>query len=494
MKKTILGVICFLLLFSISMKADAAETKNISIYLIAGQSNAAGFTYYDAEVLSKLDQRYVNGFENVYYAGAAAAPEGSNMYLSRVELQAAKAGLGWELGKRIGPELGMAAALSEYHNSNTGTYAGIIKYAVGGTCLLNTLTGQNEAGGNWVPPSYEKTLTQGVTSKTGALYDNFLREVEMQLEAYRNKGFNPVIKGMYWMQGESDTNSDTNEYAKAFQYFAKDIRTDLTKITGQNLMRMPIVVGLISKTFYSAEAGQVAINEKFIAMQKTLPNLVKDCYVIETSEFALNDENNILGSDRYHWNYLDMIEIGKLAANKLRKECLHVFNCEVEAKAYQKSAGTCTKRAVYYKSCDCGAKSPSETFTGSLASHKFGSYTVTREATAKQEGLKRHTCLLCKYTEMVSMPKKEAQYEVNGVLPDVQEPGEDMEEQIQDTSISDNTTGISVTTTKKSTMSTGMLIILVFAGNFAIIFLGSAGLLLYERKKSKKINKSEGGA
>ncbi len=43
----------------------------------------------------------------------------------------------------------------------------------------------------------------------------------------------------------------------------------------------------------------------------------------------------------------------------------HRFTAEIEAEAYLHTAGTCTKEALYYKSCEyCGEASPSETFTG----------------------------------------------------------------------------------------------------------------------------------
>ena len=51
----------------------------------------------------------------------------------------------------------------------------------------------------------------------------------------------------------------------------------------------------------------------------------------------------------------------------------HVYDKEVEEEKYLKSAATCMSPAVYYKSCDCGAKG-TETFTsGNVLAH---SYTV----------------------------------------------------------------------------------------------------------------------
>lgn len=50
----------------------------------------------------------------------------------------------------------------------------------------------------------------------------------------------------------------------------------------------------------------------------------------------------------------------------------HIFDQEVAAEKYLKSAATCTEAAVCYKSCKCGEASTTETFTyGEALGHKF---------------------------------------------------------------------------------------------------------------------------
>ncbi len=300
-----------------AVKAEES-LADIDIYLIAGQSNAAGCSTYSASGLEALDTRYVNGFSNVLYAGSA---DGGNTSQS---IQPVKAGLGM-YDFYIGPELGMASALSETCNATTGKYAGIIKFALGGTSLVHHVVEDLTLDEpDWVSPSYEATLTKGVTDYTGALYDGFLAEVATQLEAYRKAGYNPTIQGLYWMQGEEDRYYP-DKYPEAFQYFASDIRNDLTELTGQDLKSMPIVLGLISRTACSATAGSASTNQAFIAMQKTLPALVKNVYLNDSSEFDMNelDENgnNVsISSDKEysaHWKWEDVVTIGKMAGNNL---------------------------------------------------------------------------------------------------------------------------------------------------------------------------------
>ena len=286
---------------------DAVFTKRvIDIYLVAGQSNAAGWTKYDANGASQMitqNAKYQDGFPHIYYGGTGNENPG-------VSMQKVTMGLGAFSGSSIGPELGMAEALSEYYNEDTGKYAGIIKYAQGGTALVYDQV--SSGGKTWASPSYIATRDESAnTENTGVLYQNFLAEVEREIQAYRNVGVTPVIKGLYWMQGESDLGRE-EEYAQAFQYFASDVRSDLSKIDGleeQKLEQMPIMVGLISET-YGAYTMK-ATNRSFINMQKTFPTTIEYCFIVDNSQFAINDENGAVGSDRSHWNWQDMLTIGQ---------------------------------------------------------------------------------------------------------------------------------------------------------------------------------------
>ncbi len=301
---------------------DIEERKEIDIYLIAGQSNAAGYTVYDSDKLQAMDERYVNGFSNIYYTGAVAAVRDIDSTLREFSIQNVKAGLGiYE--NRIGPELGLAEELSSVYNEETGAYAGFIKYAVGGSSLL-TDSGKE----TWASPSYKAGLTlEADDTGTGALYESFLKEVENGLEAYREAGFYPVIKGIYWMQGEADR-YNVSEYIKAFPALMSDMRNDLTERTGQNLKKMPVIVGEISRTFDGWTGTTWNANNEFIAMQRLLPSLVSYCTVVESSVFDItacdpedtaNTTGIILGSDSYHWNQADQIAIGQLVGQALKE-------------------------------------------------------------------------------------------------------------------------------------------------------------------------------
>ncbi|MBQ8849126.1 MAG: hypothetical protein IJ011_02190 [Clostridia bacterium] len=328
-------VVCMMTaLIPLNILASDTE-KTIDLYLIAGQSNAAGTTKVtDASAAYLWAPELRDGYSNVHYAGNSRS-NSSGTRDRDLPWQKAALGLGISSSAYMGPEAGMAEALSAYYNEETGRNAGIIKYAFGGSSLLNDTTGSTHSDGNWVSPSYEATLSADavVDGVTGKLYENFLAQVEKnisELEAYG--GYTKVnICGLYWMQGCANRSNPT-EYQTAFTYFATDIRNDLSALmkeyTGTSddcgASEMPIVVGTLSQTQNLNATTAEETNKTFIEMQKSLATTVENCYVVDNSHFAISAVNFtdttapiVLGSDRWHWNQADMLEIGENVGNEL---------------------------------------------------------------------------------------------------------------------------------------------------------------------------------
>ena len=78
---------------------------------------------------------------------------------------------------------------------------------------------------------------------------------------------------------------------------------------------MPIVVGTISQTQNLTSESVENVNKAFIAKQKSFANTIKNCYVVDNSAYAITKWENgsqvVVGSDQWHWNQRDMLEIGK---------------------------------------------------------------------------------------------------------------------------------------------------------------------------------------
>lgn len=312
--------------------------KMIDVYIIAGQSNAAGATHIattDLNVMTKLEAKnatYISGYSNVLYSGTVQT--------NTVSLTNTKANI--HGNGKMGPEIGMAESLSTYYNADSGNVAALVKYGYGGTSLLDKEYTNSEERGNWVSPSYEEEIIAEAGSVrygelTGKLYDNLVAQVRTSLEECREAGYHPVIRGMYWMQGEADRTSkeaELAEYERAFIYFASDIRKDLVELTGEErLNNMPIIIGEISETYASATESSVKQNTAFIALQNSLAESVDNCYIAANSEYAINElVTNDSGesvsqkvedcADTAHWNWLDCLSIGNDVGNIIKKNIL----------------------------------------------------------------------------------------------------------------------------------------------------------------------------
>lgn len=325
--------------------------KTMDIYLIAGQSNAVGYSKIvnDAglmnpfiEELSEKDKRVTEGFTNVLYAGDSQSGSGIT-YHNKKEWQPLTLGMGKD-SNRIGVEIGMALALSDSYTETNAM--GIIKLGHGGTNLLDVLQGENFPEGNWAPPSYLETV-ENAGEKSGGLYREFVDFVAEQYQAAKDLGYIPNVKGFFWMQGEADVwlNSDFDEtvnkykgigvvkvhntYRDVFKMFMEDLRKDLSERLSSDLSEMPVFIGELSRSF--AGAGNASANgtlSQFIKMQNKLPNVIPNAYIIKSSFYDMNvkdgqtGENVVVGSDMYHWNCHDITAIGQLIGESIKQNVL----------------------------------------------------------------------------------------------------------------------------------------------------------------------------
>ncbi len=305
---------------------ETEPTKSIDLYIIAGQSNAAGYTKVDIDVLASLWENYRLGSKNVLYRGSAEftnnvnTPEVSTGVNYIKYWTTARVGLG-KSSAHMGAEVGMAAKLSsEYYQGDK--VCGIIKYAHGGTSIFNNTSGENAANGNWVSPSYASIKgwsyaesTSESKNLTGNLYRNLLSEVKDSVEILERSGYNDInIKGVFWMQGESDR-GNPSEYEIALKYFINDLRDDLGEIMGEDLTDLAFMIGEISRTSGSAKESSIATNEAFIAKQREIAREMNNVYVIASGQYEINwlvDGENKNGQDSWHWTTEHMFRIGEL--------------------------------------------------------------------------------------------------------------------------------------------------------------------------------------
>lgn len=252
----------------------SAQENTIDVWLIGGQSNAVG--YAQGLPQTNDDPRFSEGFDNVLFWGEYESDISSVLPSDFVPV---KAGYGKAYStndRRSGAELGIASSLGD-----SGTMNAVIKYAWGATFLYpDTTNAASTRYGTWTPPSYREDHGVG-GGKIGILYDNFLEVVAEGLDKLEKKGYTPVIRGMWWMQGEAEANNKT--YADAYYALLTDLigdlRSDLTQTTGQDCSSMPFVIGKIYRNpAYSAMSQIETIRAAQDRAAQTLANVATvDC-------------------------------------------------------------------------------------------------------------------------------------------------------------------------------------------------------------------------
>jgi hypothetical protein len=296
----------------VKTSVSASTSQTVDMYLIAGQSNAAGYSDKGS-----LDQT----FTNVGYAGEVdkqlnnAGAGVSNVASYSEYLWKTTAGLG-RTSNHIGPEYGIAKQLNAKYTGSTKAF--IFKTASGGTALRDSSTSGNAKFGNWYPRSkWVSGYTPDPTSNdpTGVMYYNFIENFKIVYQNLVANGYTPVVKGMAWMQGEDDLGYDS-EYKVLLKAFITDIRTDLRRITGDtDLATMPFVIGKIATSFGQYNHRYVP---SFNAIQQEVADEMDGVETIETSDLIIvNQDGTINGTDLYHFNTADAVTLGQRFGDKL---------------------------------------------------------------------------------------------------------------------------------------------------------------------------------
>ena len=220
---------------------EISESENIiNVYLIAGQSNAVGYGMDTGKVIANSDHRFTEGFENVLYYGSQERWNGSypNKNFAPVKL-----GMG-VAHDRSGAEIGIASALADNGEMNA-----IIKCAVGATHLYpDTQYEVSIKQGTWTSPSYieNNNVDLSENEMIGYMYSRFEQTVNDGLRLLIEDGYTPVIKGVWWMQGEAEmfTLEMASEYRELYKTLILDMRNTLSEITGYDCSEVPFICGL----------------------------------------------------------------------------------------------------------------------------------------------------------------------------------------------------------------------------------------------------------
>ena len=200
---------CALLLFLAgTLSAQIQSGLVYDVYFLAGQSNAAG-RGDAAELPSIGDGSFANPQTDVqfYYRSTLTDNAGNiNTALTEDTFLPLQAGTGHGFNNpashpvEFGPELSLGRTLADAFPSRN---IAIIKYAHGGSNLHT----QWAAG--------------------GIRYNDFISVVDDSLADITNAGASFNLKGLGWVQGESDVGSRPNDYEDNLTDFVSRVRTDV---------------------------------------------------------------------------------------------------------------------------------------------------------------------------------------------------------------------------------------------------------------------------
>lgn len=266
-----------------TLVAGSASADEIDVYLIGGQSNAAGRGMIsnvtaDPGNIGSTAAELTNSDVRFYYSSTVGDNAGATPNTwTTLEPAAQFAG-------NFGPEIGLGNRLAEI---NPGRNIALIKHARGGSSLV----------GDWNP-----------TGTGGEHWNLFTQTVDAAIQALIDDGHTPVIRGMAWQQGEADAGSSTAgpAYGSNLNQFIGAVRTEF------NAPEMQFVYGTILQTDskpykLDVRAGQEAVDEDS-------GNLLS----VSGANLVLADDlTTNFNSQAIHLDYIGQLEIGKRFADEL---------------------------------------------------------------------------------------------------------------------------------------------------------------------------------
>lgn len=276
--------------FVIEDNLPDGEGRAATVILLGGQSNASGCSrdeYLQKSVSAEKYEEYKNGYDNVYINYFCTGTNESKGFVKCGAMQG-------EGGGFFGPELGLAEKL---HESHPDEQFFIIKYAWGGSNLFE----------QWLSPSS--------IGRTGEMYKSFVCFVEQSMEYLIGKNYNVKIKGMCWMQGESDSFSVKNatDYKRHLGNFISDIRKRFTPYAaGEGIAFVDALIADNPAFWIYCDR----VNESKMAVAEDSP---MNLFVDTLSAGLTCSEEPEDQPDLAHYDSLSEIKLGNLFAEELIK-------------------------------------------------------------------------------------------------------------------------------------------------------------------------------
>ncbi len=304
--------------------------KKVDVFVMSGQSNMEGSTMYVHPNGTPLLKNYLEqeredvnaeavletGFDNVltsYYGfyypnkwGQAHCnsidQSSKEAKLATPQFQPTKVGMGvgdTYQGKKdifFGPELGIASVLSEYATEENPVH--LIKCAFSGSGF------HKNDGPNWLDRSEDpdKSLFKLLKDYTHNALDKIIED-----------GYEPVLRGFVWHQGESDSGSNT--YATEMKQLIADFKAEFVEYA---VDEDPDQIAFLDCTIYDGSKRTYGANPQVNAQKLSIANESEDDLNF-CIDGGWNSENGLkleIGDDAkggfntYHYNTSDAFRMG----------------------------------------------------------------------------------------------------------------------------------------------------------------------------------------
>ena len=352
MKLSKFSVLCvaFMSVPLTSCGGQKEEDNTVDVFVLSGQSNMEGSTYYDngndwlRKAFTRLElditpfedeegkvSKNAPGIENVltsYYGfyphnPGTPTPRASN---KSNPIQGQFLPTNVAMGNQehyMGPEIGLSYVLQDYASSNRPIY--LIKCAFSGSGFKpNT---NNNKGYNWVTDKTDSNYDE-----SNNLYENhFYPFVNNNLRLIEETGKTPVIKGFLWHQGETDAGN--SDYYTQMKGLVSRFRSDFADYAydgdGESISFIDAYIYDGPNSPYTNPRQDTP---KDLAINGLKERLAKDSdnnYVINTSyahedgqeklELAINpNAGDVEGGDNmYHYKTYDCVRLGMAYANMI---------------------------------------------------------------------------------------------------------------------------------------------------------------------------------
>jgi chondroitin AC lyase len=227
---------------NVKIYENSAEAIHYNLYVLAGESNASGRANY-ADNISDDDA----DDEVIYYYDTDTTGDDSDL----LDSDGGFTTLGPTSNDVFGPEIGIGRTLVSFEESNPC----IVKFSRGGTNLDE----------DWDPDALSGEL----------LYSELLEHINTATSVLVNAGHTYTIKGLFWLQGESDGTQDRSEdYVANLEYLISSLRADL------ELEQLPVIIAKIGNT--TSDSYQAIVQSAQISVAEA--DAYTDC--VETDDLT----------------------------------------------------------------------------------------------------------------------------------------------------------------------------------------------------------------